>query len=363
MVLLTVGCSILFFLLGGLIGWLARGNAWATQRDIMRQTSLSGELLQHQADSVSDAVMPVIHPLTESLHGLNSHMEQLERQRLKEFSQLTESVLNMQRTSRLLSEETNRLASALRSPNIRGQWGEMQLERVVELSGMAKHCDFDTQHYVKIGSQQQRPDLVVKLSRGRTIVIDAKVPFDSYLTAINAQSDAEAEAALRNCVKSVKSHIDILAKKSYWTSFVSSPEFVVMFVPGDAFLDTVLQAAPELLDYAFKKNVVLATPTTLIALLRTVALTWQHDRLTEDARDIQRLGQELYDRIDVVTTHLRGVGTQLGKAVDSYNSALSSIDSRLVVTARKLRQHGIRGTEKDIETQEIDSHPRAISDI
>ena len=184
MVLLTVGCSILFFLLGGLIGWLARGNAWATQRDIMRQTSLSGELLQHQADSVSDAVMPVIHPLTESLHGLNSHMEQLERQRLKEFSQLTESVLNMQRTSRLLSEETNRLASALRSPNIRGQWGEMQLERVVELSGMAKHCDFDTQHYVKWINNNARfgSETFPWADNSR----DAKVPFDSYLTAINA---------------------------------------------------------------------------------------------------------------------------------------------------------------------------------
>lgn len=363
MVFLTVGCSILFFLLGGVIGWLARGNAWATKRDIMRQTTLSGELLQHQADSVSDAVMPVIHPLTESLHGLNTHMEQLERQRLREFSQLTESVVNMQRTSRLLSDETNRLASALRSPNIRGQWGEMQLERVVELSGMTKHCDFDTQHYVKIGTQQQRPDLVVKLSQDRTIVVDAKVPFNSYLAAINAQNEAEAQTARHNCVRSVKAHIDALAKKAYWTSFVSNPEFVVLFVPGDAFLDTVLQAEPTLLDYAFKKKVVLATPTTLIALLRTVALTWQHDRLTEDARDIQRLGQELYDRIDVVTTHLSGVGTQLGKAVDSYNSALRSIDSRLVVTARKLRQHGIIGGEKTIETQEIESYPRAISDI
>lgn len=363
MVYLTVGCSILFFLIGGVIGWLARGNAWATKRDVMRQTTLSGELLQHQADSVSDAVMPVIHPLTESLHGLNTHMEKLERQRLREFSQLTESVVNMQRTSRLLSDETNRLASALRSPNIRGQWGEMQLERVVELSGMAKHCDFDTQHYVKVGSQPQRPDLVVKLAQGRTIVVDAKVPFDSYLAAINADTEAEAEKARRNCVRAVKNHIDTLAKKAYWTSFISSPEFVVLFVPGDAFLDTVLQTEPRLLDYAFKKNVVLATPTTLIALLRTVALTWQHDRLTEDARDIQRLGQELYDRIEIVTNHLNGVGTQLGKAVDSYNAALRSIDSRLVVTARKLRQHGIVGGEKNVATQEIESHPRAISDI
>ena len=349
-------------LLGIIIGWLARGNSWANRRDITQQAVLSQELLQQQSDSVSDIVLPVIAPLEQSLNGFNQHMEQLERQRIHEYSQLTESVLAMQRSSRALTEETTRLSSALRSPNVRGRWGEIQLERVVELSGMAKHCDFSTQHQVHGENGAQRPDLVVPLSGQRSIIVDAKVPFDSYLTAVNATDLTTQQNARQACVRAVRSHIDALAKKSYWEAFLSSPEFVVMFLPSEPFLDTVLQEDPTLLDYAFSRNVLLSTPTTLIALLRTVALTWQHETITKEAHEIQKLGHELYQRIGAVTQHLNALGMQLGKAVDSYNSAVGSAESRLIVTARKLEGYGISGSHTVTSPREIDACPRAVSD-
>ena len=360
-VLAIIGLIAAGLVLGFIIGWLARGNSRATRRDIAQQAALSREMMQRQSDSVSDIVLPVISPLEKSLQGFSLHMEQLEQNHLREFSQLTESVVAMQRSSRILSEETGRLSSALRSPNIRGRWGEMQLERVVELSGMAKHCDFSPQHHVHGSNGVQRPDLVIHLSGQRTIVVDAKVPFDSYLTAVNAADRSTQQKAQRACAKAVRTHVDALAKKSYWEAFSSTPEFVVMFLPSDPFLDTVLQEDPSILDYAFSQNVILSTPTTLIALLKTVALTWQHDTITQEAKEIQKLGYELYQRLGTVIQHFTTLVAQLEKAVDSYNSALGSVESRLVVTARKLENYGISPASVVISPEEIDSSPRAVS--
>ena len=207
----------------------------------------------------------------------------------------------------------------------------------------------------------QRPDLVIHLSGQRTIVVDAKVPFDSYLTAVNAADRSTQQKAQRACAKAVRTHVDALAKKSYWEAFSSTPEFVVMFLPSDPFLDTVLQEDPSILDYAFSQNVILSTPTTLIALLKTVALTWQHDTITQEAKEIQKLGYELYQRLGTVIQHFTTLGAQLEKAVDSYNSALGSVESRLVVTARKLENYGISPASVVISPEEIDSSPRAVS--
>lgn len=192
-------------------------------------------------------------------------------------------------------------------------------------------------------------------------MVDAKVPFDSYLTAVNAADRSTQQKAQRACAKAVRTHVDALAKKSYWEAFSSTPEFVVMFLPSDPFLDTVLQEDPSILDYAFSQNVILSTPTTLIALLKTVALTWQHDTITQEAKEIQKLGYELYQRLGTVIQHFTTLGAQLEKAVDSYNSALGSVESRLVVTARKLENYGISPASVVISPEEIDSSPRAVS--
>lgn len=363
---LAVGCAVICalvgVLIGGLIGWLARGNSWAHRRDISRQTSLSRDLLAFQAQTVGDAVMPLLHPLNHTLHSLTEHMDTMERRRIRELSQLNESVVTMQRNSSKLSEEANKLSSALRSPNVRGRWGEIQLQRIAELSGMVQHCDFDTQHYMLSDQGAQRPDMVVMLAQERTIVVDAKVPFESYLSALNAEDEETATRYRGECAGAVRSHIDTLAKKAYWSAFQNAPEFVVLFVPSDAFLDTVLQTRPTLLDYAFGKKVVLATPTTLIALLRTVALTWQHDALTQDAQAIKELGQELYHRIGTISQHLSSVGDHLGKAVESYNSAVGSLNKRLAVAARRLSEHGISPSSPVAELETVRAEPRPSSD-
>ncbi len=259
----------------------------------------------------------------------------------------------MHRTSQMLSTQTNRLVTALRAPQIRGRWGEIQLERVVELAGMVRHCDFDTQ----VSKEGVRPDLLVYLAGGKQIVVDAKVPFAAYLDAAQTEDPAAREQHLTRHARQLRTHIDQLADKTYWESFDPTPEFVVLFVPGDPFLDAALTADSGLLEHAFARNVILATPTTLIALLRTIAHTWRQEALSQDAAKIHQLGRELYSRPGTVGAHLDRLGSQLGKAVDSFNLTVASMESRVTVTARKL--HDLDVFDGDVtEVSAVDSWPR-----
>ncbi len=311
---------------------------------------------RRHSGAIGQQVSHLVEPLHDAVDALTEQVRQVEHSRIRAYAGLTEQVTGMQRASVHLSTQTSQLVTALRAPQIRGRWGEIQLERVVELAGMVKHCDFDTQ----VTRDGVRPDMIVRLAGGRQIVVDAKVPFAAYLDAAQ-EEDADARSKqLTRHARHLRTHVDQLSAKEYWRSFEPTPEFVILFVPGDPFLDAALTSDSSLLEYAFTRNVILATPTTLVALLRTVAYTWKQESLAEDAARIQMLGRELYSRLGVVAAHLDKLGGHLGKAVDSFNSTVSSVDSRVTVTARKLSELELFDTEV-VEVRRVDSRPK-VSD-
>ena len=251
---------------------------------------------------------------------------------------------------------------ALRSPNVRGRWGEIQLERVVEIGGMTKHVDFDSQVTATLNGKSVRPDLVVHLAGGRNIAVDAKVPFSSYLDAMDTEDPEEHAGYLRRHAHLLRNHVQALSHRDYIEAFSPTPEFVVLFVPADPFLEAALSIDPELLEFAFGRNIVIATPSTLFALLRTVALGWRHEDISEKAREVQRLGRELYARLGTLNEHYEKVGRSLEKAVEAFNSSLGSLDLRVGVTARRLYELEIpaRTDKKPISPRPIEAEPRHL---
>ncbi|WP_406232899.1 DNA recombination protein RmuC [Nocardia sp. NBC_01009] len=369
---------MLVFAAGVGLGWLghaARAGHRATAAEARLSAAADNERLLRQSLTAanedaarrhSHAIGAMVDPLREAVGALNQHIQQVEHHRINAYSSLREQVAGMQRTSHQLTSQTSQLVAALRAPQVRGRWGEIQLERVVELAGMSRHCDFDTQVTKATrgdGTSERtamvRPDLVVHLAGNRQIIVDAKVPFTAYLDATMADDpDVRAELLGRHA-KHLRSHIDQLADKAYWTAFDPTPEFVVLFVPGDPFLDAALTTDSGLLEHAFGRNVILATPTTLIALLRTVAFSWRQEALSRDMATVQQLGRELYARLGMTGKHLDRLGAQLGKAVDAFNYTVASVESRVMVTARKL--HDLEIAEREVPAiHRVDSWPRAV---
>lgn len=355
--LLFVGLFI-GLVLGAALGWFvhsSRTSALSLGQPPAGDSADTAELALSVNKSVNQSVAQTMVPLERAMEKLGSQLQELESERVNAFAQLSSQVHTMSRTSTRLSDRTDQLVTALRSPNVRGRWGEIQLERVVELGGMVKHVDFDSQVTAYLGNKAVRPDLVVNLSSQRHIVVDAKVPFSSYLDALETSDPEEHAAYLRRHAHMVRTHVQQLSHKDYIEAFSPTPEFVVLFTPADPFLDAALGVDPELLEYAFERNVVIATPTTLFALLRTVALGWRHEDISDKAREVQRLGSELYSRLNTVGDHYNRVGRSLEKAVEAFNSTLSSMDSRVMVTARRL-------SEMDIPTR-TDKRPTNLSPV
>lgn len=325
--------ALVCLIVGAVCGWFAHLSASGA----MQQATDAAT--RQQSAALGDEVSHIVEPLRETLDQLSDELRRTEHNRIHAYAGLTEQVRGMQATSHRLQEQTSRLAGALHTPQIRGRWGEVQLERVVELSGMSRHCDFTTQTTQRDDDRRIRPDLIVHLAGGRSIVVDAKVPLQAYLEASSgAAANPDTAALLVRHAQSVRAHVTALSAKSYWSAQPSSPEFVVLFLPGDGVLESATRADPTLLDFAFGRNVVLATPGTLIALLRTVALGWRQHALAEDAATIHALGRQLYQRLDGVLGHLEKTGGALRRAVESYNAAVGAIDSRLSVTARRLAE-------------------------
>lgn len=325
--------ALVCLIVGALAGWFAHRSA---TRSVGAATT---EAAREQSAVLGDEVSDIVEPLRATLGRLSEELQRTEHNRIHAYAGLTEQVRGMQQTSVRLQEQTSRLAGALHAPQIRGRWGEVQLERIVELSGMSRHCDFTTQQTTDDGDRRQRPDLVVHLAGGRSIVVDAKVPLQTYLEATaGAAGAADQNTLIARHAQAVRSHVTTLSAKSYWAAQPSSPEFVVLFLPGDGVLEAATRADPGLLDYSFSRNVILATPSTLIALLRTVALGWRQHALAEDAATIHALGRQLYQRLDGVLGHLDKTGTALRRAVESYNSTIGAVDARLSVTARRLSE-------------------------
>ncbi|MFZ2529050.1 MAG: DNA recombination protein RmuC [Rhodococcus sp. (in: high G+C Gram-positive bacteria)] len=369
MTALTALGLIVALVLGFGLGWLAQASRTgdraaraeaqlAALRDNetqLRQSlgAVSEDAARRQSGAIGDQVSRLVGPLQDAVGALAKQVEHVERSRVHAYAGLTEQVEGMHRASQSLSQQTQQLVTALRAPQVRGRWGEIQLERVVELAGMVRHCDFDTQ----VVADGVRPDLLVYLAGGKQIVVDAKVPFAAYLDAAQEDDIAERDRHLARHARQLRTHVDQLSAKAYWESFDPTPEFVVLFVPGDPFLDAALAADSGLLEYAFGRNVILATPTTLVALLRTIAHTWRQEALSREAAQIHRLGRELYQRLGTVGGHFDRLGTQLGKAVDSFNQTVSSMETRVGVTARKLSELEI--FDGDVpEVHRVDAWPR-----
>lgn len=300
----------------------------------------SGELEQRRL-----AVEHLVSPLRESLAKVEEQLQGLEITRRTAYATLTEQVRSLGESQDRLRDQTRSLADALRAPNVRGRWGEMQLRRVVELAGMLAHCDFVEQPTAVAADGVLRPDLVVALPGGRSVVIDSKVPLSAYLEAAESADEGLRRTRLREHARQLKGHIDALSGKAYWQRFEPSPDYVILFVPGEAFLADALDQDPTLMEYAVGKGVVLASPTSLIALLKAIALGWREESLAANARQVCDLGKELYSRLAMLGGHLAGVGQQLDRAVDSYNRAVGSLEGRVFVTARKLRDLDVTDDE------------------
>lgn len=349
----TLLVALICLAAGAAIGWLvARSRAaaetarlterLAAARDSRAELEQSLRALTHDAArEQSETLSGLVTPLRESLARYEQQLSEMERSRVGAYSELRTRLHEVAGTSDALRTQTGQLVSALRAPQVRGRWGEHQLRRIVEAAGLVEHCDFDEQVSATTDAGTVRPDLVVRLTGGKQVVVDAKAPFTGYLEAMEARDEPTRNARLDAHARHLRAHVDQLSAKSYWAAFDTAPEFVVLFVPADTFLDAALQRDAGLLEHGFAHNVVIATPATLIALLRTVAYAWRQDALAANAAEVHRLGKELYGRLATMGGHMSKLGGALSGAVTAYNKSVGSLESRVLVTARKFADLGL----------------------
>ncbi len=308
------------------------------------------------------AVDELVKPIRESLAKVDGKLGELEKERVSAYAALNEQVKGLVETHLpMLRNETANLVKALRQPTVRGRWGEIQLKRVVEMAGMVDHCDFVEQESRTTEDGRLRPDLIVRLPGGKSIVVDAKAPVTAYLNAVEAADEATQQACLADHARQVRDHMIALGRKGYWEQFEPTPELVVLFLPGEMFFSAALQQDPGLIEFGVNEKVIPATPTTLIALLRAVAYGWRQEALAKNAQEVADLGKQLYERIATLAGHWTDVGDRLGKAVDAYNKSVATLESRVLVSARRLRELKAGTETVDIETiGPVEQVPRGL---
>jgi len=320
------------------------------------QSQAKGDLEARQK-----AVAEMVAPVRDSLNKVDAQIQQMEVARGDAYGELRAQVQSLITTQKELQSETGNLVRALRTPNVRGRWGEIQLRRVVEIAGMLSYCDFAEQETVTTESGRLRPDLVVKLPGGKHVVVDAKTPLQAFLEAFETTDEDARRACLANHARQVRDHMNTLSGKKYWEQFDATPEFVVMFLPGETFFSAALEQDSSLIEHGVLNRVIPASPTTLIALLKAINYGWNQEKLARNAQQISALGKELHDRLRKLASHITAVGTNLDSAVEAYNQAVGSLESRVLVSARKFAELGASVADDIPELEPIETTARALS--
>jgi len=326
-------------------------------RESMKQFEIKAEDNLNQKEK---AIEGLVKPIRDALDKSESEMRRMENERKQAQGALTQHLESIAESHKLLQSETRNLVQALRRPEVRGQWGELTLKRLVELAGMVEHCDFHEQESVQTEQGQHRPDMVVRMPDKREIVVDAKTPLDAYLSAVESTDDNVRKNHLQRHARNVRARIRELSSKAYWQQFKFSPDFVVLFIPGDQFLSAALECEHSLIEDALSENVILATPTSFVALLRAVAYGWRQEVLAENAETIREVGQEMYGRLATFAEHLSKLGRSLDNSVETFNKAVGSYDSRVLPGARKFTEMGISAKKALPRVEQVERATRLI---
>jgi len=306
------------------------------------------------------AVEALVKPIRDALESSHKQISELEKSRSEAYGGIKNQLEAMQLSQKSLTQETQNLVKALRRPEVRGRWGEITLRRLVELAGMVEHCDFVEQVHTVGDGQTIRPDMIVRMPDQRELVVDVKTPLDAYLEAAEANDDAQRKLGLERHAKNVRAHIRLLASKAYWSQFDESPEFVILFIPGDQFLSAALSEEPDLIEYALSKQIILATPTSLVALLKAVAYGWRQLALADNAKEIRVLAEDLYGRLATFVTHMNRVGRQLASSVENYNKAVGSLERSVLPGARKFVDLGVHAKKEVEKLETLEPVPRTM---
>ncbi len=321
------------------------------------------EKANHALSEREQAVENLVKPIREALKQSQQQISELEKARSEAYGSIRAQLESMQLSQKSLAQETKNLVSALRRPEVRGRWGEITLRRLVELAGMVEHCDFQEQVHTTDGENIIRPDMIVRMPNQRELVVDVKTPLDAYLEAAEAPDDQKRQIALDRHARNVREHIRKLASKTYWEQFSRSPDFVILFIPGDQFLSAALNEDPDLIDSALSQQIILATPTSFVALLKAVAYGWSQVALTENAEEIRHLAADLYGRLTAFVGHLNKLGRQLSSSVENYNRAVGSLERKVLPGARKFVELGVRPKKAMEPLETLESLPRQLPEI